>query len=67
MPYPKISWPRNSGPDIITKEMWFVNLPEMNPVHGYRVYGNVRGLSQAPSKIQDNRLSQENTAGVGRT
>jgi len=38
--------------DFITKEMWRVNSPELNPLN-YNVWENIWGLSQAPSKTED--------------
>ena len=48
------NWPWNSCLDVIAKQMWSLNLPELNPM-GYWVWGNARGLSQAPSKTEDIR------------
>jgi len=55
-------WLQGSGPDIFAKEMWPLNSSKLNALY-YKVYTNVRGLSQVPSKTEDNRQTHRNAAG----
>ena len=41
----------NSSLDFITKEIWRLNSPELNPLD-YYVWENIRGQSQVPSKTE---------------
>jgi len=56
------NWLRTNCPDFITEDHWPPNSPDFNPLD-YHVWGNVGGLSQAPSQTENDRRIEGSHAG----
>jgi len=56
------NWLQTNCPDFIAKDQWLPNSPDLNPLD-YHVWGNVGGLSQAPSETENDRRTEGSTPG----
>jgi len=56
------NWLQTNCPDFIAKDQWPPNSPDLNALD-YRVWGNVGGLSQAPSETENDRRTEGSHAG----